>query len=190
MDYLLTLDFYLTYFIQGLAHPKITPAMAALSWVGTWASMLPATITGGLLLFFLYRRLRETFILGASMLSAWSLIELTKAFFQRPRPLGIPLVLASGYSFPSGHALITVVFFGLLFALLAKKLPFSLFQKRLLAFFLSIFLFLIGLSRIYLGVHYLSDVLFGWGMGVLWFFLWYRGEKLFFRLGQGRRRSP
>ena len=83
-----------------------------------------------------------------------------KNIISRPRPDVLRLVFENGYSFPSGHAMASLAFYGFLIFLIYKY-----FDKKnikiILISLLSILIILIGLSRIYLGVHYLSDVLAG-----------------------------
>ena len=79
---------------------------------------------------------------------------------QRPRPSKFQIISEKGYSFPSGHSMVSMAFYGLLIYLIYKyiknkKLKYSLIVT------LSILIFLIGISRIYLGVHYASDVIAG-----------------------------
>lgn len=94
---------------------------------------------------------------------------LLKNIFQRPRPdFSNVFYHESGYSFPSGHAMLSVLFYGITAYLIVKE-GFS-WKTRIrsisAAFTLSL---LIGFSRIFLGVHYLTDVLGGWAAGLTWF---------------------
>jgi len=92
---------------------------------------------------------------------------LLKNFFLRPRPDFVNAFYhESGYSFPSGHAMLSVLFYGMAAHLLARGLTWK-GQVRLgmTAFLLTL---LIGFSRIFLGVHYLTDVLGGWAAGLTW----------------------
>lgn len=91
---------------------------------------------------------------------------LAKIFFDRPRPMNALLIETSA-SFPSAHATVAVSFYGFILYLLLKKMN----KKRdqiLVALFGLILILLIGFSRLYLGVHYLSDVLAGFLIGFLW----------------------
>jgi membrane-associated phospholipid phosphatase len=95
---------------------------------------------------------------------------LLKFIFSRPRPL-IPLLEpARGFSFPSGHAMMSFSFYGLLIYLVyvGVKNP---YLKWLLMSFLLILIFLIGFSRVYLRVHYASDVIAGFAAGFIWIVL-------------------
>lgn len=84
-----------------------------------------------------------------------------KLIFMRERPLDIMIITENGYSFPSGHAMAALGFYGFIIYLLwhmnlGKK------AKVIFSILLSILIILIGMSRIYLGVHYASDVLAGY----------------------------
>ena len=96
-----------------------------------------------------------------------------KFFFQRPRPL-IPLLQEiSGLSFPSGHAFMGTIFYGLLISIVYRDVS-NIWRKWILIAILVITILLVGFSRVYLRVHYLSDVLAGFCFGILLLiiFLW------------------
>ncbi|MGE5456669.1 MAG: phosphatase PAP2 family protein [Ignavibacteriales bacterium] len=85
---------------------------------------------------------------------------LLKDILQRPRPTEYRLIDETGYSFPSGHSMISMAFYGFLIYLIYKNIK-NKYLKWSLIYLLSIIIFTIGISRIYLGVHYTSDVLAG-----------------------------
>jgi undecaprenyl-diphosphatase len=93
---------------------------------------------------------------------------LMKGFFSRPRPRIVPhLVSVDSLSYPSGHsAMSAIIYSSLVFLIFSLKVKRSL---KLCILYSAIFLILIiGISRIYLGVHYPSDVLSGWALGLFW----------------------
>jgi len=98
--------------------------------------------------------------IGLSLLGNLCLItilnQLGKFVFQRPRPI-YKLIEEVGYSFPSGHSMISMAFYGYLIYIIYKYIK-NKYIKYSLMTFLSLIIILIGLSRIYLGVHYVSDV--------------------------------
>lgn len=86
--------------------------------------------------------------------------QILKHIIQRPRPTEYRIIDVSGYSFPSGHSMVSTAFYGFLIYLIYKNIK-NKYLKISLITLLSILIFLIGMSRIYLGVHYTSDVLAG-----------------------------
>ena len=86
--------------------------------------------------------------------------QIIKFIMQRPRPTEFRLIEETGYSFPSGHSMVSLAFYGYLIYLIYKYIN-NKHLKRTLIIILSILICVIGVSRIYLGVHYTSDVLGG-----------------------------
>lgn len=86
--------------------------------------------------------------------------QVIKFIVKRPRPQILPLVEERGYSFPSGHSMISLAFYGFLIYLIYNNIKNKKYKYALMIS-LSILIVLIGISRVYLGVHYLSDVLAG-----------------------------
>ena len=86
--------------------------------------------------------------------------QLLKRILQRPRPEEFRIINESGYSFPSGHSMISMAFYGYLIYLIYKYIK-NKYLKWSLITILGILIVSIGISRIYLGVHYTSDVLAG-----------------------------
>jgi undecaprenyl-diphosphatase len=107
------------------------------------------------------------FVLG-SILGGVVAGTILKDVFHRPRPDLVPIsVYVSGASFPSGHSMMSAVTYLTLGALLARSQE----RKRVKAYFLLVAMFLtfaIGVSRVYLGVHWPTDVLAGWTAGAVW----------------------
>jgi membrane-associated phospholipid phosphatase len=122
-----------------------------------------------LIIYFLFVKKHKWYSIKIAAISLSSLLVmfLLKNVFERSRPLKPLIEAANGLSFPSGHALMSVTFYGLL-GYITWKTGRNTFVKGvvfLVFFFLILF---IGLSRIYLHVHYASDVLAGYCIGVLW----------------------
>ena len=86
--------------------------------------------------------------------------QLLKRILRRPRPTEFRIVEETGYSFPSGHSMVSMAFYGYLIYLIYRYIKWSLIVL------LSILICLIGISRIYLGVHYTSDVLGGFLLSI------------------------
>ena len=102
--------------------------------------------------------------IGASIFSNLAVItilnQLLKRILQRPRPTEFRIIEETGYSFPSGHSMVSMAFYGYLIYLIYKYVK-NKYLKWGLIVLLSLLICTIGISRIYLGVHYTSDVLGG-----------------------------
>ena len=125
---------------------------------------------------------KKTFYIALNVLLCFLLNQVFKFIFVRSRPDGIGIINESGYSFPSGHSMLSVAFYGFLaYLVLHSKIS---KKKRLVFIIVTIILtFLIGISRIYLGVHYASDVLAGFALSlaylILYVSLFYNEKKRF-----------
>lgn len=86
--------------------------------------------------------------------------QLLKRILQRPRPEEFRIINEKGYSFPSGHSMVSMAFYGFLIYLIYKNVK-NKYLKWSLITILGVLIISIGISRIYLGVHYTSDVLAG-----------------------------
>ena len=96
--------------------------------------------------------------------------QLLKYIIQRPRPDGYRLIAESGYSFPSGHSMVSMAFYGLLIYLIWKMVK-NKKIKYISCTILGLMIPMIGFSRIYLGVHYASDVLGGFAIAIAYLLL-------------------
>ncbi len=96
-------------------------------------------------------------------------VTIIKFIIERPRPpINYALVIENNFSFPSAHTIIAVTFYGVIFYFLARAIKNKYFEYFVI--FLGIVLtLLIGISRIYLGVHWTSDVLASYCLGIVWF---------------------
>lgn len=94
-----------------------------------------------------------------------------KQIFQRERPLNINLIEENGYSFPSGHAMISLAFYGFIIYLVYKHIQ-NKYLKYFLIIILILLILLIGISRVYLGVHYVSDVISGYLFSVIYLIIY------------------
>lgn len=100
--------------------------------------------------------------------AAFLLNEILKVIFARERPLDQHILTETGYSFPSGHSVLAMVFFGFIIWLIWQALRDRTVWKWFLTIIFAFIIFNIGFSRIYLGVHWPCDVIEGWAVGFLW----------------------
>lgn len=107
-----------------------------------------------------------SWMLGVNLVLVAVLNEAFKIFFQRERPDILRLVEAAGFSFPSGHSMVSASFYGLLAYMIYSNCGVK--WKYLAIALFSLLVFSIGISRIYLGVHFASDVLAGFSAGIAW----------------------
>jgi undecaprenyl-diphosphatase len=170
--------------VQGFESPGLTSIMKFFTFIGSGTQV---AIIALLVLFFLFKVLhhrRELILFIWVVLGSTILNEILKTVFHRARPTIHRIVEANGFSFPSGHSMAAFSLYGVIAFLLWRHLSTSLGRGLLILF--SIFMIImIGVSRIYLGVHYPSDVLGGFlASGCLlavsiWFYQRYmeRGSK-------------
>lgn len=146
-----------------------TRIMRFITIFATGQFLVPANIT--LALIFLLKKHRW-YSLTVPVVSLGSFIVMSSAkhLFSRARPDDPVLRAAMGFSFPSGHAMSAMTFYGLLIYLVWKNVN-SLLLRWILTFLLVVFIHLIGFSRIYLRVHYASDVMAGFSLGLIWLVL-------------------
>ena len=112
------------------------------------------------ILFILIRNKKIGVAITANLVLVTILNQLLKNILQRPRPTEYRIIQETGYSFPSGHSMVSMAFYGYLVYLIYKYVE-NKNIKWILITLLSILICSIGVSRIYLGVHYTSDVLGG-----------------------------
>jgi undecaprenyl-diphosphatase len=147
-------------FIQGLESPGLTSIMKFFTFIGSGTQVV---IIALLVIFFLFKVLhhrRELILFIWVVLGTTILNEILKTIFHRARPTIHRIVDANGFSFPSGHSMAAFSLYGVIAFLLWRHLSTSLGRGLIIIF--SIFMIImIGVSRIYLGVHYPSDVLGG-----------------------------
>jgi undecaprenyl-diphosphatase len=122
------------------------------------------------------RRKGRIFMLWIVLIASISSAYILKLTIQRPRPLG-GIVEETLFSFPSAHAVLSAAFYGFIIYLILQS-----GKNRTFKFFgsagLLILIILIGFSRLYLGVHYLSDVVVGYLLGGLWLLIGIKLAKL------------
>ncbi len=159
----LAFDTMIREFIYHLRNENLTAILKVITYMGNWQ-----TVTLICCLFLLIPKVRFYIGLPISFTAILCTIiyKALKVSFQRARPdITLHLIQQGGYSFPSGHSFTNFVFYGLLIFLIRQKLKNKTIANTVTVL-LSLLIFLIGFSRIYLGVHYPTDVLGGWALGL------------------------
>ena len=153
--------------VHSLASPALTAGMRVLTRLGEQEFLIPAGIVAAALLL-RHRKRREAALLIASVLGGTLVNEALKLLFHRARPQPLfGFAAPDSYAFPSGHAVSSVCFYGVLALLVAQMLRSR--RARVALWTAAVGLAgLIGLSRVYLGAHYPSDVLGGYALAVVW----------------------
>ncbi|MDQ3050846.1 MAG: phosphatase PAP2 family protein [Bacteroidota bacterium] len=164
---IVTLDTSISKFFFDLRTTEVVVPMFYFSKIGSFPFVaVLALLTIALLLFL--KKYVYILALLVSLGGTAVTVYFSKPHFQRARPELFKYYDASPFSFPSGHSIIAVAFYGLLFYFLIRNLNRHLGYSITGAF---IFVNFIGFSRIYLGVHYFTDVVAGFAIGALWLML-------------------
>ena len=132
---------------------------------------IPVIISWVLIVAFIFYRKQwkmESYLMLGNLALAGILIVTFKNIYQRPRPEILHLVEEKGFSFPSGHSLAVTIMVGTLIVILSQRIKNTVWRK-IVQILLSLYIFSVLVSRIYLGVHYPSDVIASLcvGLGVL-----------------------
>lgn len=157
--------------LAGALHDSATPALSAFFLAVTALGSVEAVALIGLVVGAVLAKRRQRLLLvtwTVALAGGVVLNQLLKEVFARPRPVfEQPLLLETSYSFPSGHAMESLILYGMLayFAVLVLR---SWRARVAVVFGAGSLVLLIGFSRIYLGVHYFSDVTAGYAAGGLW----------------------
>ncbi len=154
-------------FLYGYTSTGTTGKMIFFTFFGSQKFLFPAYSL--LVLYFLIfkRNTFRSFNIAAIGLGSFSLLFILKDIFKRHRPPHPLLTNVKGFSFPSGHSFSAFTFCGLLIYILWES-QISIFLKWIGSFALFAFAAMIALSRVYLHVHYASDVIAGFCLSILW----------------------
>jgi membrane-associated phospholipid phosphatase len=158
--------------LHGQATDPLTDLFHAITFLGNFVTLLAVTLVAVAILWRRRERTDALFV-ALAFVGAQVLSNGMKLGFRRERPFfPDPLATESTFSFPSGHALVSVAVYGALALVLAGHLS-SPWHRALLFAGTASLVLAIGFSRLYLGVHFLSDVLAGFAAGVAWLSLLY-----------------
>ena len=144
----------------------MTTTMEGFTFLGSYKGVISLTVIT-IIIMLVNRKWWETIFFILAVAGSHLFNDLLKWLFHRARPTIHPIITETGYSFPSGHSMSSIAIYGMLMFFLVL-----FFKKRwakvTTVIVLSLIILLIGISRIYLGVHYPSDVIAGYTAGGTW----------------------
>ena len=150
-------DNFIYNIVINLKSDFMTNVMKGITFLGSVKFIIIINV-----LLFIYSMVKKKYnllLITISSITSPIVNNILKVIFKRPRPIIINMIEERSYSFPSGHSMISILFYGSIIYLLNK---YKIKHCKLISIILSMLILLIGISRIYLGVHYPSDVLGGY----------------------------
>lgn len=166
-------DLYITLQVQSINLPLFKELMLFISWLGNPAQVILSLAIFSIALFLTGLK-KESWILIFSTLGAVGISEIFKVLVLRPRPDANLITQVESFyrsdSFPSGHVLFFCGFYGFLLFLTYTRIRKRNLRNMLTAFFLGLII-LAGVSRIYLGSHWFSDVVGAYLIGSVWLYI-------------------
>ena len=174
---------------KDLRYPGFTTLLDAATIAGSPLGMALVVVGAASVLLLRKQRASAVFVLAAA--AGGALLNLgLKAIFERVRPpAATAIAAAQGYSFPSGHAMGSLIVLGSI-GYVALRLPLGWKVKSAVVAALATAVVLIGLSRVYLGVHWISDIAGGWSAGTVWLATATVAFETLLRIRQARRGAP
>lgn len=170
------LDNYIYNLIKGFISPKMTPIVKFITEFGNYTVMVPVII-----LFYLFNKDKSfNRYFTINLVAIFTSNFIVKNIISRDRPIDINLIIENGFSFPSGHSMVSFAFYGfIIYYVYCSHL--SKLGKTIIISILTLLVLMIGLSRIYLGVHYASDVIGGFVLALVYLIIFikyiYKKEK-------------
>jgi membrane-associated phospholipid phosphatase len=166
-DPIVQIDRALAAWLHDHASSVLTPILVAVTTLGSAWVLAPLAVVAVALLLRRHRG-RDALMVALAIVGAELLTVGLKAGFERERPFfADPLAVEGTFSFPSGHATVSLAVYGALAIVMAKSRE-TLARRIAVLLAAAALILLIGFSRLYLGVHFLSDVLAGFSAGLAW----------------------
>jgi len=175
-DPLVLVDRWVIVHILYFRTPSVTEALTVFTQLGGAVTIMSGSIMISVY-FFIKKRFECLIALLAAVLGGNILVFMLKIFVNRPRPES-PLIKLTGVSFPSGHVMMSVIFYGMiLYFLIRNRKSWKLQVFIMLAAVFTVFF--IGFTRIYFQVNYLSDILAGYAGGLFWLTVCITGLEIY-----------
>ncbi len=153
--------------VENLRNDRLTTFMKIATKLGNTEFVVPLAVLLIIIFHYGIKNKKLSLSISLNLIGIASINQILKFIFQRERPIGYRLIEMTGYSFPSGHAMASLAFYGLLIYIIHRLIK-NKILKILLILVNVIIIILIGVSRVYLGVHYLSDVLTGYSISIIY----------------------
>ncbi len=153
--------------VQGWETSGLTTVMKIFTWIGTGYGVTPIAMLIFTFLYFRLRHRQQAWLLIGTVAGSIILNSVLKHVFKRERPEIHRIVEASGFSFPSGHAMMAFALYGIMAFIFWHSVK-TTRNRILLVLFTAFMILMIGTSRIYLGVHYPSDIVGGYAASGFW----------------------
>lgn len=159
----LAFDTVIREWAYSLRTPLLNKILIGITYLGNWQTIVAL---GVVLLSYPGTRRKIGLPFAVTAASSTIIYKMAKSIFQRPRPdLSVRIIKEGGYSFPSGHSMNCIVIYGILIYLTRRYCK----NKKAADFItvlLSLLIVAIGCSRVYVGVHFPTDILGGWSLGI------------------------
>lgn len=156
--------------VEHLRTPTLTTFMKLVTKLSNTSFIVSLAVLLTILFYYTWKNKKLSLLIPLNLTVIVGINQLLKFIIQRKRPIGYRLIEMSGYSFPSGHAMVSMAFYGLLIYLTYHMMK-KKFLKITLIILNILIILLIGISRVYLGVHYLSDVITGYLISIIYLLL-------------------
>lgn len=163
-------DDYIFSLFQPCVNSSNTKIMSVVTFFGSVQFLLPANILLSALFLFTKSYKWHSIKIAAISITSTIVLFSLKEILRRERPMLPVIAKVHGYSFPSGHSFSSLVFYGML-AYIAYAGINNKTGRTVTIIFLIAFALMIGISRVYLKVHFASDVVAGWCLGIIWLLL-------------------
>lgn len=171
-DKVIYVDYLYNYIKDNIINDRLTSVVKVI----TNLSSVIFIIVIAIILIIFIRNKKIKLLLASNLIGITIINNLLKVIIARDRPNINRLVSESGYSFPSGHSITSMVFYGYLIYLIYRYVDNKKIKISLITF-LSLLIPMIGFSRIYLGVHYTSDVIGGFLLGIAYLIIFISSTK-------------
>lgn len=172
-DKISNLDNLVHSYILGIRNENLTSILLTITNVSSAYALIVLSI----LLLIIIKEKKMPLLILLNLICSYVLNAFAKVIFTRPRPEGINLIEESGFSYPSGHSMVSMAYYGFIAYLIYKRQTNKVI-KTIIIISLLLTILLVGFSRIYLGVHYLSDVIGGFLLSIFYLMIFIKFSNI------------